>query len=165
MAVNLNNILFFGLCAVLVGGAYYGVDMVMKAQAREDARVEAINSARAIGTFIAEDEASFGTGFRDAVTVCIANVTDVALPKAVQENYLAVLKSAVTIASDENFDPRNGERWLAEAHRKASMDNPLPEEVFKDMDQTAKEKLNNAIFVIDRKIGSVGNCLLKTAQK
>jgi hypothetical protein len=162
--VKTQNLIFGGVAVLLAVSAWYGVGQFLEARDREDARIAAINEARSLGTFIAEDEARFGTAFRDSVKRCTGEVTQVALPKPVTENYEAVYKAAITLASDENFAPKVPAKWFAIATRSAAKDLPLPDTVFAGLAGDAKTQVEEAMAAIERGASDIGACLTGVVQ-
>jgi hypothetical protein len=159
-----NRLLAVGIAAVIAVASYFGVNMFFEAKADEDGRIAAINKARTIGSFIASDEASFGTAYRDGAVACMAAASSTPLPRQVTENYLAVLKAAVAYASEEAYTPRNNERWFLEAQRRAADELPLDENVIGKMEKSEKDKITSAIADIDSGMVKIGNCLYQLAK-
>jgi hypothetical protein len=158
------TLMMYGGAAVLVIAGYLGVSSVLKAGAMEDARIEGINKARSIAALVSQDEASFGTAFRDATMACASETSDAKLPHAVWDHYVTVLKAAVIKASDENYAPRRNQFWFVEAQRSAEAENPLPETVLAKLDADAKKAAEEAISEINRGMGTIGECLAQAAQ-
>ncbi len=159
------TLMVYGGAAVLVIAAYLGVSSVLKAGAIEDARIEGINKARSIASLVSQDEASFGTAFREATMACASEASDAKLPNAVWDHYVAVLKAAVAKASDENYKPHSNQRWFVEAQRLAEAENPLPEATLAKLEINAKKATEDAITEINRGMAAIGECLVQTAQK
>jgi hypothetical protein len=159
------TLMMYGGAAVLVIAAYLGVSSVLTAGAIEDARIEGINKARSIAALVSQDEASFGTAFRDATMACASEASDAKLPKVVWDHYVTVLKAAVAKASDENYKPRSSQRWFVDAQRMAEAENPLPEAALAKLEINAKKAAEDAITEINRGMAAIGECLVQTAQK
>jgi hypothetical protein len=159
------TLMMYGGAAVLVIAAYLGVSSMLRAGAIEDARIEGINKARSIAALVSQDEASFGTAFRDATMTCASGASDAKLPNAVWDHYVTVLKAAVVKASDENYAPRGNQRWFIEAQRSAEAENPLPETALAKLDANAKKAAEDAITEINRGMAAIGECLVQTVQK
>ena len=159
------TLMMYGGAAALVVAAYLGVSFVLTAGATEDARIESINKARSIAALVSQDEASFGTAFRDATMACASAASDAKLPGAVWDHYVTVLKTAIAKASDENYTPRSNQRWFIEAQRSAEAENPLPETALVKLNGDAKKAAEDAITAINRGMAAIGECLVQTAQK
>ncbi len=159
------TLMMYGGAAVLVIAGYLGISSVLRAGAIEDARIESINKARSIAALVSQDEASFGTAFRDATMACASEASDAKLPHAVWEHYVTVLKAAAVKASDENYAPRRNQLWFVEAQRSAEAENPLPETVLAKLDADAKKAAEEAITEINRGMAAIGECLVQTAQE
>jgi hypothetical protein len=159
------TLMMYGGAAVLVIAAYLGVSSVLRSGALEDERIEGINKARSIASLVSQDEASFGTAFRDATMACASKASDTTLPHAVWDHYVTVLKAAALKASDENYEPHSNPRWFVEAQRSAEAENPLPEAVLAKLDADARKAAEDAITEINRSMASIGECLVQAAQK
>jgi hypothetical protein len=162
--MNSEKLMIFGGAAAFAIVAWLGVNSVLKASALEDQRIDVINKARSIGALIAQDEATFGTVFRDALLGCAAEASEAKLPNAVWEHYGQVVKSAIAKASDENYAPRNGQLWFHEAQRAAAAQNPLPDAVLAKLGAVEKPKIEAAVTDIDSKMVAIGDCLVLAAQ-
>lgn len=159
------TMMIYGGAAVLVVAAYLGVNSVLNASAKEDERINGINKARSIAAMVSQDEASFGTAFRDAVVACATQAADVKLPGAAWDHYAGSLKSAVAKASGENYTPRDNRRWFVEAQRSAEAENPMPEAALAKLDPEAKKLAEDAITGINDRMAAIGDCLVQAAQK
>jgi hypothetical protein len=162
--MNSEKLMIYGGVAAFAIVAWLGVNSVLKASAREDARIDGINKARSIGALISQDDANFGTVFRDALMDCTAETSEAKLPNAIWEYYGQVVKSAVAKASDENYAPRNRELWFLEAQRAAALENPMPEALLAKLNAAEKPKVEAAMTDIDSKMVAIGDCLVKVAQ-
>jgi hypothetical protein len=160
------TLMMYGGGAVLVIAAYLGVSSVLRSGALEDERIEGINKARGIAAMITQDEASFGTAFRDATMACTSEAADTKqLPHAVWDHHVTVLKAAALKASDENYAPRSNPRWFVEAQRAVEAENPLPEAVLAKLDADARKAAEDALNSINRSMAAIGDCLVQAAQK
>jgi hypothetical protein len=165
MAMKSETLMIYGGAAVLVIAGYIGISSVLQAGALEDERIDGINKARSIAALVSQDEASFGTAFRDATIACASEASKAKLPHAVWDHYVTVLKAAAAKASDENYVPRSNRRWFVEAHRLAEAENPLPEAALAKLDADARKAAEDAITEINRSMAAIGECLVQMVQK
>lgn len=157
------KLFMFGGAAVLIVAALLGVNSMLNANALNDERIDGINKARSIGAIIAQDEATFGTTFRDLATGCVAQATDAKLPNAVLDYYVQGFKASVTRASDENYTPQSNGRWFLEAQRATEKEHPFPEAVLAKLDTADRANVEGAMTEISSKLVTVGDCLVEAS--